>query len=80
MSSIPGHLEENAGQAVGQPTDSKESRQDVGRTSSFPRTRRPGRTPCYPRQGTPGAREVRGSWPLTPKGRPLVQGKLQRPG
>ena len=59
VSSAPGHLEESVGQAVGQPTDSKESRQDGERTSSFPLTRRSSRTLCYPRQGTPGAREVR---------------------
>ena len=56
MSSAPGHLEESAGQAVGQPTDPTESRQDVGKTSSFPLTRRPARTPCYLSKGTPGAR------------------------
>ena len=58
-SSASGHLEGSAGQAVRQQADSKESRQDVGRTSSFCLTRRPGRTPCFPRKGTPGARAVR---------------------
>ena len=56
MSSVPNHLEERAGQVAGQPTDPKESRQDVGRTSSFPLQRRPGRTACHPCKGTPGAR------------------------
>ena len=80
VSSAPGHPEGSTGQVVGQSTVFKESRQDVGRTSSFPLTRRSGRTPCYPSQGMPGAREIRESWPLTPKGHPLVQVKLQRPG
>ena len=75
VSSVPEHLEENAGQAVRQSTGStmcnsggeaitrssevaredtksnscmEESRQNVGRTSSFPLTPRPARTPCYP--------------------------------
>ena len=80
VSSAPGHPDGGTGQAVGQLTDSKESWQDVVRTSRFPLTQRPGKTPCYPSQGTPGARKVRGLWPLTPKSHPLVQVKLQRPG
>ena len=58
VSSAPVHLEESTGQAVGQPTDPTESRQDVGRTSSFHLTRRPGRTPCHPSKGTPGVAHV----------------------
>ena len=55
MSSTIRHLERKARQAVGQPTDPTESRQDIGRTSSFPLTRRPARTPCHLSKGTPGA-------------------------
>ena len=43
-------------QCLREQTDSKKSRPDVGRTSSFPLTRRPARSPCHPSQGTPGAR------------------------
>ena len=56
VTSAPGHLEDSAGQALREQTDSKESRPDVGRTSSFPLTLRPARSPCHPNQGTPGAR------------------------
>ena len=56
VSSAPGHLEESAGQALRQQTDSKESRPDVGRASSFRLTRGPARTTRHPSKGTPGAR------------------------
>ena len=56
VSSAPSHLEDSAGQVLREHTDSKESRPDVGRTSSFPLTRRPARSPCHSSQGTPGAR------------------------
>ena len=56
VSSAPGHREESVGQAVGQPTDPEVSRQDVGRTSSFPLTRKPARTRCHSSKDTPGAR------------------------
>ena len=56
MSSAPGHLEDSAGQALREQTNSVGSRPDVGTTSSFPLTRRPARSPCHPSQGTPDAR------------------------
>ena len=56
MSSAPGHLEDRAGQTLREQTDSKGSRPDVGRTSSFPLTRRPARSPYHPSEGTPGVR------------------------
>ena len=55
VSSAPGHLEDSAGQALREQNDSKYIRPDVGRTSSFPLTRRPAWSPCHPSQGTPGA-------------------------
>ena len=33
----------------------EKNRQDIGRASSFPLTRKPARTPCHPSKGTPGA-------------------------
>ena len=56
VSSAPGHLEDSAGQAVRERTDSMGSRPDVGRTSSVPLTQRAARSPCHPSQATPGAR------------------------
>ena len=56
VSSAPGHVEDSAGRSLREQTDSMGSRPDVGRTSSFPLTRRPARSPCHPSQGTPGAR------------------------